>query len=58
MKWQGHWWGIVLRAENEDDNIVLKSMLDKLDQEPEETYDYGDLEVDTENGLMKVDFNR
>jgi len=58
MKWQGHWWGVVLRAENEDDNQAIDSMLARLDKEPEETYGLGDLEVETKDGLMVVTFNR
>lgn len=58
MKWQGHWWGIVLRAENEGDNQAIDSMLERLDKEPEKTYDHGDLEVETKDGLREVTFSR
>ncbi len=58
IKWQAHWWGTVIRAENEDDNEVISSMIDRLDEEPEEKYSDGELDIEIEDDLMIITFNR
>ena len=58
MKWEGHWCGTIIRAENEEDNKVIDAMLERLDSEPEQTYDFGELEKKTEKGMRVVIFNR
>ena len=58
MKWKADWWGITVDAENEADNALIDKLDKSLDANPIETYDGGELEFKTNNGLKSIVFNR
>lgn len=58
MKWEGYWWGIVIKSENEEENKTIDALYEKLNKEPDTTYEYGGIERGTIDGLRVIVFNR
>lgn len=56
MYWRAYWWGTEIVADTKEDEILLKSLAEKLDKKPLETYDDGELE--TSYGPDTLTFNR
>lgn len=46
MKWVSDWWGIVIVAENDDDNVLLAKLKKTLPEKAASFYDDGNIETD------------
>ena len=57
MKWLSSWWGIEILAEDEDDERVLKSLVELLPLQADSSYDDGVLEIGdkTRNEFVKYE---
>lgn len=59
MKWKTNWWGVTLWAENAEDADLIRKLVDRLPNEPVESYEGGDLEIEfIDTNAATIVFNR
>lgn len=49
MKVITYWWGIELVSDNEEDEILLKELHERVGNKADSPYEDGDIETDTES---------